>query len=443
MRDDQTGNDVGTIAEHGHASAGLQLLDALEAAHAAGTLHRDVKPANVLLRPDGNAVLTDLGIAALDNGESLTTTGELVGSLEYMAPEQVMDSETSPASDLWSNGATLATVCAGQSPFRRPARPATLHAVAYEDPGLSERLGPLRPVVEALLLKAPDERPSAARACSALRRVAAGEATGEPLPPGTVCALMPSLPLADATQWPMGRRGPSPAGRPYDGAARHVGQAFAAPPVPHGGAEAAGVGAGRYGRVRLAGRPGHRAVPESGRSTTAATAPELLLERGWFNLRTRAASTRGSKCPCHARCLLSGPDNRRRSPQRYSGRGGRATPAARPRTRQCRQPGIISDSDSSGGDAVWDGQMRRRRTGPSATSWPPCNVGGRTSVRPGMPVRRRHRPAPAAVGPSHRRDHRLRLARNTHTDMRTLRATAPGAPVNSAQSAGKAARPRD
>ncbi|MGW6903252.1 protein kinase domain-containing protein [Streptomyces sp. NPDC054940] len=150
MRDEQTSNDVGTIAEHGHASAGLQLLDALEAVHAAGTLHRDVKPANVLLRPDGNTVLADLGIAALDDGESLTTTGELVGSLEYMAPERVMDSETSPASDLWSMGATLATVCAGQSPFRRPARPATLHAVTYEDPGLSERLGPLRPVVEAL-----------------------------------------------------------------------------------------------------------------------------------------------------------------------------------------------------------------------------------------------------------------------------------------------------
>ncbi|MGX5211091.1 protein kinase domain-containing protein [Streptomyces violaceus] len=68
--------------------------------HAAGTLHRDVKPANVLLCPDGNAVLTDLGIAALDDGEPLTTTGELVGYLEYMAPERVMDSETSPASYL-------------------------------------------------------------------------------------------------------------------------------------------------------------------------------------------------------------------------------------------------------------------------------------------------------------------------------------------------------
>lgn len=97
------------------AALGVQLLDALEAVHAAGTLHRDVKPANVLLRRDGNAVLTDFGIAVLDDGEFLTTTGELIGSFEYMAPERVMGSPVGPASDLWSLGATLATVCGGQS----------------------------------------------------------------------------------------------------------------------------------------------------------------------------------------------------------------------------------------------------------------------------------------------------------------------------------------
>lgn len=197
------------------AALGLQLLDALEAVHNAGTLHRDVKPANVLLRRDDSAVLTDFGIAALDDGEFLTTTGELIGSLEFMAPERVTGAEAGPASDLWSLGATLATVCGGQSPFRRPAAPATLHAVAYEEPVLPERLGPLRPVVEALLRKAPAERPSAAVVRSALRRVATGELSemsAEPLPPATVRVTRPSHPTADADTVTSGHGRPVPAG---------------------------------------------------------------------------------------------------------------------------------------------------------------------------------------------------------------------------------------
>ncbi|WP_192583709.1 serine/threonine-protein kinase [Streptomyces albicerus] len=204
--------ETGPLAPQYAAAVGLQLLDALEAVHAAGTLHRDVKPANVLLRRDGNAVLTDFGIAALDDGESLTTTGELVGSLDYMAPERVMGADVGPASDLWSLGATLATVCGGQSPFRRPARPATLHAVAYEEPVLPEQLGPLRSVVEALLRKSPDERPSAAGARSALRRVAAGETDAGPLPSPTVRVFQPSASLTDADTVTSGQQRLVPAG---------------------------------------------------------------------------------------------------------------------------------------------------------------------------------------------------------------------------------------
>ncbi|MFK0023112.1 serine/threonine-protein kinase [Streptomyces sp. NPDC090798] len=206
--------ESGPLTPQHTAALGVQLLDALEAVHADGTLHRDVKPANVLLRRDGSAVLTDFGIAALDDGEFLTTTGELIGSLEYMAPERVMGSPVGPASDLWSLGATLATVCGGQSPFRRPARPATLHAVAYEEAVLSERLGPLRPVVEALLRKSPDERPSAATARSALRRVAAGDADAGPLPAPTVREFRPSVALTDADTVTSGQGRLVPAGEP-------------------------------------------------------------------------------------------------------------------------------------------------------------------------------------------------------------------------------------
>lgn len=202
--------ETGPLTPEHTAAIGLQLLDALEAVHAVGALHRDVKPANVLLRRDGSTVLTDFGIAALDDGDFLTSTGEFLGSLEFMAPERVTGSEAGPASDLWSLGVTLATVCGGQSPFRRPAGPATLHAVAYEEPVLPEPLGPLRPVVEALLRKSPEDRPSAAAVRSELERVRAGEAgqagTG-PQPTATVRVVPRNpAPLADADTVTSGRQ---------------------------------------------------------------------------------------------------------------------------------------------------------------------------------------------------------------------------------------------
>lgn len=197
------------------ARLGLQLLDALKAVHLAGTLHRDVKPANVLLRPDGSAVLTDFGIAALDDGELLTSTGQLVGSIEYMAPERAMAQEAGPASDLWSLGAALVTVCGGKSPFRRPAYAATLHAVVYEEPVLPQSLGPLRPVVEALLRKTPGERPGTDEVAAALSAVAEGRTDIAPLPaaggaPGSTQLRSPALALPPAPTAAPGTGGVAP-----------------------------------------------------------------------------------------------------------------------------------------------------------------------------------------------------------------------------------------
>ncbi|PSM43199.1 serine/threonine protein kinase [Streptomyces dioscori] len=182
------------------AELGAQLLGALDAVHAAGALHRDVKPANVLLRRDGSAVLTDFGIAVVDDGEALTNSGEFAGSVEYMAPERVNGGEVGPASDLWSLAATLVTAATGASPFRRPAHAATLHAVAYEQPNLPARLGPLLPAVEALLRKAPEERPSIPDATTALRHAAEGLAADpRSLPSATVRIAIPAgVSLADA-----------------------------------------------------------------------------------------------------------------------------------------------------------------------------------------------------------------------------------------------------
>lgn len=164
----------GPLSPQHTAALGLQLLSALEAVHAVGALHRDIKPANVLLRPDGSAVLTDFGIAALEGDDSLTTAGEILGSLGYMAPERLTADEIGPASDLWALGATLSAIASGVAPFHRTTQAAALHAVTFAEPNIPDRVGPLRPVVEALLHKSPDQRPSAAALREALRSVADG-----------------------------------------------------------------------------------------------------------------------------------------------------------------------------------------------------------------------------------------------------------------------------
>ncbi|NEA98089.1 serine/threonine-protein kinase [Streptomyces sp. SID13726] len=264
--------ESGPLAPHHTAVLGLQLLDALDAVHAVGALHRDVKPANVLVRRDGSAVLTDFGIAALDDGEFLTTTGELVGSLEYMAPERVTGAEAGPASDLWSLGATLATVCGGRSPFRRPAAPATLHAVAYEEPVLAEQLGPLRPVVEALLRKSPLERPSSAVVRDELRRVAAGQPATGPLPPATVRVRRPSAPIAEADTVTSGRQPVAAQGEPVPTAwgTTSLGAPGHGPSRPAGRkrlwwalAGTAVLAAGALGGLFLAGAPPFEGAPET------------------------------------------------------------------------------------------------------------------------------------------------------------------------------------
>ncbi|MGW2326537.1 protein kinase domain-containing protein [Streptomyces sp. NPDC001700] len=165
---------VGPLSPPRTAALGLQLLSALEAVHAVGALHRDIKPANILLRPDGSAVLTDFGIAALEGDDSLTSAGELLGSIGYMAPERLTADEIGPPSDLWALGATLSAIASGVAPFHRTTQAAALHAVTFAEPNIPDRVGPLRPVVEALLHKSPELRPSADAVRDALRRVADG-----------------------------------------------------------------------------------------------------------------------------------------------------------------------------------------------------------------------------------------------------------------------------
>ncbi|MFJ4756837.1 protein kinase [Streptomyces sp. NPDC088763] len=159
------------------ARIGLGLVAALRQVHARGVLHRDIKPGNVLVETDavrgrGRVVLTDFGIAAIQDAKALTMVGMLVGSPDYMAPERISGRPQGPPSDVWSLGATLCAALAGRSPFSRETTLATLHAVLYEEPELPAEAGPLRPVLTALLQKDPLSRPDLDALEISLQRVA-------------------------------------------------------------------------------------------------------------------------------------------------------------------------------------------------------------------------------------------------------------------------------
>ncbi|MFD5447729.1 protein kinase domain-containing protein [Streptomyces sp. NPDC003470] len=163
----------GTLGAREAARIGLEVLGALEAAHAAGILHRDVKPDNVLLGRYDRVVLTDFGIARIEGETNLTDTGGFVGSPEYIAPERVLGQRPGPASDLWSLGVVLYAATEGVSPFRRSNTPATLQSVlnAVPAPPASAR-GPLAEVITGLLDKDPARRPDAARVRALLEAAA-------------------------------------------------------------------------------------------------------------------------------------------------------------------------------------------------------------------------------------------------------------------------------
>lgn len=166
--------DSGPLPPARVAQIGLDVLSALEAAHAAGILHRDVKPGNVLLGHDGRVVLTDFGIATLEGDSSLTSTGLLMGAPAYIAPERARGLPAGPGSDLWSLGATLYAALEGRPPFDRDTPMATLTALISEEPPVPRAGGPLTPVLLALLEPDPQRRIDA----PAARRMLTGALTG-------------------------------------------------------------------------------------------------------------------------------------------------------------------------------------------------------------------------------------------------------------------------
>jgi serine/threonine-protein kinase len=179
---------------------------ALGVAHEARVVHRDVKPANILLRPDGLVKLTDFGIARAMDGSGLTRMGELLGTPHYLSPEQALGEPASGASDLYALGVVAHEMITGRRPFDAETPIAVALAHVHEmppplPPGVPDALAF---VVEELLSKNPDDRPANARAVairlgmadhelSGLNLVLAREVYGDEEPDGAVKPLSRAL----------------------------------------------------------------------------------------------------------------------------------------------------------------------------------------------------------------------------------------------------------
>ncbi|WP_432033285.1 protein kinase domain-containing protein [Streptomyces antibioticus] len=251
----------GRLGPQETARIGLGLVAALRQVHARGVLHRDIKPGNVLVEEagesgDGRVVLTDFGIAAIQDTKALTMVGMLVGSPDYMAPERIAGRPQGPPSDNWSLGATLCATLAGHSPFSRDTTLATLHAVLYDEPVLPPEAGPLRPILTALLEKEPTLRASLSDVERALRPVA------YPPPP-------PAWPVTDSSLSPGpaagGRHAPTGEAGPLPGADTPDPRASRGPTTPHTPSEPRPPGG-------PATRPAREGAPEPGGTVPSAEA---------------------------------------------------------------------------------------------------------------------------------------------------------------------------
>jgi serine/threonine protein kinase len=193
----------GPVTPAAAAQVGLQILAALRAAHAQGIVHRDVKPANILIGPDNRVVLTDFGIAWAADSSAATTAAVIIGSPAYIAPERARGGHSGAAGDLWGLGASLYTAVEGHPPFERANALASITAVVADELAPATHAGPLWPALSGLLRKNPDSRLDAAETERLLRGVSSAPAYMVSLPAprprrshGTLVAAIGSAALA-------------------------------------------------------------------------------------------------------------------------------------------------------------------------------------------------------------------------------------------------------
>ncbi|MEV3923855.1 serine/threonine-protein kinase [Actinomadura coerulea] len=178
---EQIVRDDGPLPVARAAQIGLALLDALDCAHGAGILHRDVKPANVLIADEGRVLLADFGIAAVSNATAYTRTGGFVGTPVFMAPERFRTGTPGPASDLWSLGATLYMAVEGHPPFQADELEVLIGLLLMGDDPAFVRSGALKPILMGLLDRDPGKRWTSRQAAQGLIAVQDGRTPTRPL----------------------------------------------------------------------------------------------------------------------------------------------------------------------------------------------------------------------------------------------------------------------
>ncbi|MBK5996768.1 serine/threonine protein kinase [Streptomyces sp. MBT58] len=275
--------EEGSLAAVEVASIGAALSEGLVAVHEAGVVHRDLKPSNILLSPKGPRII-DFGIAWATGASTLTHVGTAVGSPGFLAPEQVRGAAVTPATDVFSLGATLAYAAMADSPFGHGSSEVMLYRVVHEEAQLHGVHDALAPLISACLAKDPEERPSTLQLSMRLKEIAAREAQGlhEGRPPVQRSAQEADRPTGRldgpyTEQHTRRAEGPSSAARPQQGR-RPAPSRSGAPRTGGSRPQRSTTGSGkRPGATN--GRPGTR----SGARTTSAgrrpANPRLLRQR--------------------------------------------------------------------------------------------------------------------------------------------------------------------
>ncbi|MFE9774247.1 protein kinase [Streptomyces sp. NPDC005931] len=189
--------DEGPLCAAEVAAIGAALSEGLVAVHEAGVVHRDLKPSNILLSPKGPRII-DFGIAWATGASTLTHVGTAVGSPGFLAPEQVRGAAVTPATDVFSLGATLAYTAMGDSPFGHGSSEVMLYRVVHEEAQLHGVPDALAPLIRACLAKDPEERPTTLQLSLRLKEIAAREAQG-------LADVHPPAPRGAETDRPAGR----------------------------------------------------------------------------------------------------------------------------------------------------------------------------------------------------------------------------------------------
>ncbi|GAA2979663.1 serine/threonine-protein kinase [Streptomyces fulvorobeus] len=274
------------------ASIGAALSEGLVAVHEAGVVHRDLKPSNILLSPKGPRII-DFGIAWATGASTLTHVGTAVGSPGFLAPEQVRGAAVTPATDVFSLGATLAYAAMADSPFGHGSSEVMLYRVVHEEPQLYDVHDALAPLVRACLAKDPEERPSTLQLSMRLKEIAAREAQGlhDSRPPAQRSAPDPDRPTGrmDAPyQEQQSRRAgeAESASRPQGQRSASSRSAASAPPRPGGSRRQAARNTTRPGKrpngtqgTNGQGRPGTRPGARTTSTGRRPANPPLLRQR--------------------------------------------------------------------------------------------------------------------------------------------------------------------